>query len=683
MVNTRKSLANKRQHTSPLRPLRKRMLPTSPTSLTPKRSKSVKPKNEVVIDIKVTKIAKKLNFEVLDSNDIDMENKIGKKPKALKALQRSNLAKSAPPKPQQMDNDSEISSDYRYPTRSRKYSQKMQDYLDNSVVNLKPKSKPLASIKKVKEIKEKIYKFKDSTQQENLVWIGNPEVKLTRNGNDIVFYEKVRNEILQDEICMGDIVEMYPIDEEKPIHGEIIFLLEDNQEKKAEVRLIYGSKSELTETHECFVIPLTKIYQKVEFSEENGYFCNFLRSKDKSVIKVNPNERRERSLKYSKVYLDLEQNENPLLKAIALLTLSSVPSKLVGREKEVSEITEFLKTSISLNGSKNSLYICGSPGTGKTATFLYVINQLENSPDYSNEFQFIYLNCMKFNNPRDLYPALCNEIFGCKRHPKPVEILANYFRVATKENLIILLIDEIDALINKQQDVLYNIYNWTTLANSNLIVAGISNTMNLSEKFIHKISSRMGKKQIVFAPYKREELDRIVAARLTDTKVFSKEAILFAAAKVASYSGDARKIFQVCKRAAFIASEQKHQLVKMDHIQAAFKQLFASVYVQVISRLPFYLKLFLITLCLEMKNNQIEQASVDKLKFRLNNYCEMVSRPKLTLSETDEISSRLASLTICIKDNDLVKLGISADEVLDGLKSDPLMEHFDSMLCGH
>lgn len=53
-----------------------------------------------------------------------------------------------------------------------------------------------------------------------------------------------------------------------------------------------------------------------------------------------------------------------------------------------------------------------------------------------------------------------------------------------------MLVDELDALLNKKQDVVYNLYNWTSMANSGMVVTGIANTMDLPERFQAKIASR-------------------------------------------------------------------------------------------------------------------------------------------------------------------------------------------------
>ena len=43
-----------------------------------------------------------------------------------------------------------------------------------------------------------------------------------------------------------------------------------------------------------------------------------------------------------------------------------------------------------------------------------------------------------------------------------------------------------------------------------LVVIGISNTLNLTEKFLPKIRSRLGNNKIIFLPYKRDLLKEIV-----------------------------------------------------------------------------------------------------------------------------------------------------------------------------
>jgi len=55
------------------------------------------------------------------------------------------------------------------------------------------------------------------------------------------------------------------------------------------------------------------------------------------------------------------------------------------------------------------------------------------------------------------------------------------------------LVDELDQMITKKQDVVYNFFNWPHMAHSRLIVIAIANTMDLPERELSgKIRSRLG-----------------------------------------------------------------------------------------------------------------------------------------------------------------------------------------------
>ncbi len=95
--------------------------------------------------------------------------------------------------------------------------------------------------------------------------------------------------------------------------------------------------------------------------------------------------------------------------------------------------------------------------------------------------------------------------------------------------------------------------------------------------------------------------------------IFDDHAILFVCARVASYSGDARKAFQVCKRAAHISQIYSSNNVTLSHVQQAFTELFGSLFSNAISLATLYQKLVLITICLELKQNLLEYASMKNL----------------------------------------------------------------------
>ena len=83
--------------------------------------------------------------------------------------------------------------------------------------------------------------------------------------------------------------------------------------------------------------------------------------------------------------------------------------------------------------------------------------------------------------------------------------------------------------------VLYNLFEWPTMPGARLAVVGVANTMDLPERLLPRIASRLGGHRITFQPYRREQLETIVHARLKAadaTTCFDIRAITYAARKV-------------------------------------------------------------------------------------------------------------------------------------------------------
>lgn len=53
--------------------------------------------------------------------------------------------------------------------------------------------------------------------------------------------------------------------------------------------------------------------------------------------------------------------------------------------------------------------------------------------------------------------------------------------------------DELDQMLTTKQDVVYNFFNWPSLAQSKLVVVAVANTMDLPERVMTgKVRSRLG-----------------------------------------------------------------------------------------------------------------------------------------------------------------------------------------------
>ena len=82
------------------------------------------------------------------------------------------------------------------------------------------------------------------------------------------------------------------------------------------------------------------------------------------------------------------------------------------------------------------------------------------------------------------------------------------------------MIDEIDYLLTKDQDVLYNLFDWTQSEKSRLAIIGISNTIHFPESLKGKIISRIGNTRLVFKPYSFDQIEKILRQRVENLGIF-------------------------------------------------------------------------------------------------------------------------------------------------------------------
>jgi len=179
------------------------------------------------------------------------------------------------------------------------------------------------------------------------------------------------------------------------------------------------------------------------------------------------------------------------------LHVSSVPAALPCREEEFSTVYGHLEAAIT-DGSGSCIYISGTPGTGKTATVREVVAQLNASvlAEELDDFIFVEINGMKVTDPHQSYSLLWQALRGDRVSPShALELLEREFSTPSPRRVpCVVLMDELDQLVTKNQSVMYNFFNWPGLRHSRLIVLAVANTMDLPERTLsNKISSRLGK----------------------------------------------------------------------------------------------------------------------------------------------------------------------------------------------
>ncbi|KAL1883863.1 hypothetical protein VTK73DRAFT_7651 [Phialemonium thermophilum] len=256
---------------------------------------------------------------------------------------------------------------------------------------------------------------------------------------------------------------------------------------------------------------------------------------------------------------------SPYQIARSQLHVASVPTTLPCREAEFSLVYSHLEAAIT-DGVGSCIYISGTPGTGKTATVREVVSRLDEAvkSDELDDFIFVEINGMKITDPHQSYSLLWEALKDQRVSPaQALDLLEREFNNPSPRRVpCVVLMDELDQLVTKNQGVMYNFFNWPGLRHSRLIVLAVANTMDLPERTLsNKISSRLGLTRITFPGYNHEQLMRIVQSRLdcVPGNIVEPDAIQFASRKVAAVSGDARRALDICRRAVELAELESRE----------------------------------------------------------------------------------------------------------------------------
>ncbi|CAH0556864.1 unnamed protein product [Brassicogethes aeneus] len=243
------------------------------------------------------------------------------------------------------------------------------------------------------------------------------------------------------------------------------------------------------------------------------------------------------------------ENEPTLYQSARKALHGAYPTKMPGREKEHEELRGFIKGHLREKTS-GSLYVSGPPGTGKTAS----LNLILEEDNIASEFLNVYVNCTAIKSANSIYKRIAKELsiknIG-KAEKDYLQSIENYLKKNHK--MILLVLDEIDQLECKNQSILYTIFEWPSRPNSKLILIGIANALDLTDRTLPRLQARceLKPKLMHFAPYTKQQIVEIFTSRLKAAgvlEVFSPVALQMLAGKVAAISGDVRRALDIGRR---------------------------------------------------------------------------------------------------------------------------------------
>ncbi|ANZ78114.1 BA75_04810T0 [Komagataella pastoris] len=389
------------------------------------------------------------------------------------------------------------------------------------------------------------------------------------------------------------------------------------------------------------------------------------------------------------------------------------------RDQQFEQLYTSVEVAIE-NNTGMCIYVSGTPGTGKTVTIREVIKQL--AEKHGSVFDYLEINGLKLLTPQAAYEVLFSKIFGQRsKSGQAVGLLEDHFNSSQKKKPLVVLMDELDQILTKNQSVLYNFFNWPSYSSSSLIVIAVANTMDLPERLLtNKISSRLGMIRLQFPGYNFSQLAEIIKHRLesigklnSDKLVINSGAIEFASRKVASVSGDARRALSICLRAVEIAEkefkkkteEEKAELggiftVQIAHIIKSVNESTSSTVTSYLNCSPFHLRLFLVGVLARIRRTGVTENTLGSIIDELQNMIkvnhfqkvrESLERENLQFTQVifgglktrmqsfDFILQELIENGIILKNGNLgrsslIKLNIEEDEITTVFKKDDTLK---------
>lgn len=249
--------------------------------------------------------------------------------------------------------------------------------------------------------------------------------------------------------------------------------------------------------------------------------------------------------------------------------------QLPSREKEAALINDFILKNLELNQS-NSLYISGPPGTGKTAQVNLSLQKYETN----EQVEIVRINCMTLRNPElifhEIYASLVNQMSISFTKKKNFDDFYQIVDSKNKFNHIVLFLDELDSLLTSNQQVLFKLFQLSNsqskvTTQTKVILIGISNTLDLNNKFLPKLfTNNMIPESVQFLPYSASQIKSIILAKLRkfSNNIFHPVALQFCCQKAASISGDLRKAFDICyKSIELVEMEQRNKFIDNTNVK--------------------------------------------------------------------------------------------------------------------
>ena len=343
-------------------------------------------------------------------------------------------------------------------------------------------------------------------------------------------------------------------------------------------------------------------------------------------------------------------DSKPIFNNREALTISFSPENIPHREKQVNLMGRILAPALK-GGKPSNVFLYGRPGTGKTLVAKYVASELEKiSQNNGHDVKVFYVNC-KMKRVADTEYRLMAHLSGLMGYEVPFtglptdQIYKVFYEALDKEKqTVILIIDEIDALVEKTGDeILYNLTRINQdLQQSRVSLIGITNSLGFIENLDPRIKSSLSEEEMIFTPYNALQLQDILKERASTAfvpNIVEPGVIEKCAALAAQEHGDARRALDLLRVAGELAERNASEKVLVGNVDSAQEKIDTDRILEIVKSQPKQSQAVIFSIIeLSEKNKSVESGDVYDF------YQEMCKKHGLKVLTTRRVSDLVAEL---------------------------------------